>query len=248
MLKKLKLLLLISVVFSFALLGSLLSPEALLATEEKNILRVSIAGNGSGRVLGYGINCGNDCSEAYLSGPGELLIPGILVIPASGSVFAGWSGDCAGPRTVCFVRMDRDRRVTAIFNTVLVTPPDPTPLPVQEDPASGTLSVDRATVGVGESFTVTIVGQDDNGLEELFAHHQGRWHGRTVTGTSATETFTFNAATIGTYTIWGSVRGRKRDDTRDAAVPFTRPVSVTVTVTATPGEGLPVILTANPAS
>jgi len=72
---------------------------------------VSADGNGSGSVTSnpVGINCGSDCSEQYSSGTVVSLTP----VPASGSIFAGWSGD-----SDCFdgvVTMSANRSCTAAF-------------------------------------------------------------------------------------------------------------------------------------
>jgi hypothetical protein len=78
-------------------------------------LTIIKAGTGSGIVTSNppGINCGSDCSESYHSGTAVTL----TVRPASGSIFAGWSGDCAdgqNPTTA-------DRRCVATFNLVTYT-------------------------------------------------------------------------------------------------------------------------------
>ncbi|CAK0780704.1 hypothetical protein CCP4SC76_7560004 [Gammaproteobacteria bacterium] len=57
-------------------------------------LAVAKFGTGSGTVTSNpsGISCGNDCGENFSSGTGVTL----TATPASGSTFAGWSGDCSG--------------------------------------------------------------------------------------------------------------------------------------------------------
>jgi hypothetical protein len=74
-------------------------------------LSVSKSGNGSGTVTDSGINCGSDCSENYNSGTSVTLI----ATPASGSYFAGWSGDCSGTGS-CTLTMNSNKSVTATFN------------------------------------------------------------------------------------------------------------------------------------
>ena len=51
-----------------------------------------------------------DCSQAYL----EDTVVTLTATPASGSSFAGWSGDCSGTAS-CVVTMDQARSVTATF-------------------------------------------------------------------------------------------------------------------------------------
>lgn len=75
-------------------------------------LTVTKAGTGGGAVSSTptGINCGADCSEPYSSGAVVTLTP----TPASGSVFAGWSGDadCADGS----VTLGANKACTATFN------------------------------------------------------------------------------------------------------------------------------------
>jgi Divergent InlB B-repeat domain len=83
-------------------------------------LTVALAGSGSGAVTSSpaGINCGIDCSEAYAAGTEVTL----TATPASGSTFAGWSGDCTGSGS-CKVTMSQARSVTATFEKVPTPPP-----------------------------------------------------------------------------------------------------------------------------
>jgi len=74
-------------------------------------LTVSKSGSGSGTVTGPGINCGTDCSESYTAGTNVTL----TATPASGSYFAGWSGDCSGTGS-CTLTMNSNKSVTATFN------------------------------------------------------------------------------------------------------------------------------------
>jgi hypothetical protein len=75
-------------------------------------LSVSKAGTGSGSVMSAptGINCGNDCSESYTSGTSVTL----TATPASGSIFAGWSGnaDCSDGS----LTMNANKSCMATFN------------------------------------------------------------------------------------------------------------------------------------
>ncbi|MBI5233424.1 MAG: hypothetical protein HY880_03640 [Deltaproteobacteria bacterium] len=76
-------------------------------------LSVTKSGTGSGTVTSNptGINCGTDCSEAYSNGTGETL----TATPASGSTFAGWSGDsdCSDG----YVTMNASKTCNAAFTT-----------------------------------------------------------------------------------------------------------------------------------
>lgn len=78
-------------------------------------LTVSRNGTGSGTVSSNpaGINCGATCSASFTQGATVTL----TAIPASGTVFAGWSGGgCSGTGT-CTVTMNAAQSVTATFNT-----------------------------------------------------------------------------------------------------------------------------------
>ena len=59
-------------------------------------LSVGLAGTGTGAVSSgpAGIDCGLDCTEAYLQGTSVTLIP----VAGADSTFVGWTGDsaCAG--------------------------------------------------------------------------------------------------------------------------------------------------------
>ncbi len=78
-------------------------------------LSVSTTGNGSGTVTSSpsGISCGSTCSAFFNSGTQLIL----TASPASGSMFAGWSGACTGTGT-CTVTMNQVRSVSATFNVV----------------------------------------------------------------------------------------------------------------------------------
>src|SRR6266576_4242003 len=77
-------------------------------------LTVSIAGSGTITSSPAGINCtsGNSgvCGTTFLFGTAVTL----MATPASGRVFAGWSGDCTGTGD-CMVLMSNVRRVGATF-------------------------------------------------------------------------------------------------------------------------------------
>ncbi len=82
------------------------------------VTNTGIAG-GSGTVISApaGINCGNDCSEAYANGTNVTL----TASPAGGSVFTGWSGACFGSNLTCDMEMTLNRSVTATFEPVGLT-------------------------------------------------------------------------------------------------------------------------------
>jgi hypothetical protein len=79
-------------------------------------LAITKAGTGAGSVTSTsptGIDCGGTCSAQYTSGTNVTL----SATPATGSVFAGWSGACTGT-LLCNVTMTANQPVTATFNTI----------------------------------------------------------------------------------------------------------------------------------
>ncbi|MFC1996077.1 hypothetical protein ACFLXI_00530 [Chloroflexota bacterium] len=77
------------------------------------LLTVSVDGTGSGTVTSSpdGIDCESNCEETYTYGT----VVTLTAVPATGSIFSGWSGaGCDGTGT-CVVTMDAARSVTATF-------------------------------------------------------------------------------------------------------------------------------------
>lgn len=76
-------------------------------------LTVQRSGQGIGTVRSTpaGIDCGSDCSETLVAGSRLSL----QALPAEGSVFEGWTGDCSGTGE-CAVTLDAARSVTALFS------------------------------------------------------------------------------------------------------------------------------------
>lgn len=77
------------------------------------LLTVSRQGSGSGTVTSSpsGIDCGSDCSEAYLVGTTITL----TAAPSPDSLFGGWSDACTGSSSTCTLTMSAARSVTATF-------------------------------------------------------------------------------------------------------------------------------------
>jgi uncharacterized repeat protein (TIGR02543 family) len=76
---------------------------------------VAKAGNGSGTVYADNITCGTDCAESVFTGTAVTLTP----TPATGSIFAGWSGDICPtilPNGACrFTASGLSKSFTATF-------------------------------------------------------------------------------------------------------------------------------------
>jgi hypothetical protein len=99
-------------------------------------LSVALAGAGGGRVTSApgGIDCGTDCTEAYLPNESVTLTASAL----ADSVFTGWSGACAGTAATCVVTMSMSSSVTATF----------TPKPLLTVSVSGAGSVTSSPAGI----------------------------------------------------------------------------------------------------
>ena len=142
-------------------------------------LQVTKNGTGGGTVTSSpsGISCGTTCSRSFSGGTTVSL----TAVPASGSVFAGWSGGgCAGTGS-CTVRIDDNITVSATFNTSAAPPPSP----------SGT-------------FTLTVTKIQDGGTGHVASSPAGIDCGATcaasfVSGTSIT---LFASPTTGRFASW----------------------------------------------
>jgi uncharacterized repeat protein (TIGR02543 family) len=79
-------------------------------------IAVTPSGTGSGRVtsLPSGIDCGTLCTAPFAASSSVTL----TAVPATGSVFAGWSGACSGSSTTCVVSAAAGKKteVGAVFN------------------------------------------------------------------------------------------------------------------------------------
>jgi hypothetical protein len=73
-------------------------------------LSVTVAGAGSGTVIGSGISCPGTCAQTYADGATVTL----TATPAAGSTFSGWSGACSGTGP-CTLTMTSDLRAKATF-------------------------------------------------------------------------------------------------------------------------------------
>lgn len=80
----------------------------------QHALTVTSGGNGAGTISGLfgGLSCGGSCT---VQTPANLVVK-LTAAPASGSRFGGWGGACSGvTTTVCNVKMDAAKSVTATF-------------------------------------------------------------------------------------------------------------------------------------
>lgn len=161
-------------------------------------LNVSRNGTGSGTVTSNptGINCGATCTASFAQGTTVTL----TAAPASGSVFAGWSGGgCSGTGT-CTVTMSAAQSVTATFNTA---PTSTFNLTVNKSgTGSGTITSNPSGINCGATcsasfntgMVVTLSAAAASG--STFAG----WSGGGCSGTG-TCTLTMNAAQNATATF-----------------------------------------------
>jgi hypothetical protein len=102
--------------------GELTNVCTLTMTATKNVgatfdsatrtVTVTKQGGGFGTVTSTpaGIDCGASCAAAFTKASDVVL----AAVPASGSTFSGWTGDCTGTEG-CTLSMTTDRDVTAVF-------------------------------------------------------------------------------------------------------------------------------------
>ncbi|MDW7773928.1 MAG: S8 family serine peptidase [Desulfobulbaceae bacterium] len=74
-------------------------------------LTINVTGKGSVSSNPPGIYCPGDCEKELIAGT----VVTLTAVPASGSSFTGWTGDCTGQEKVCEIAVDRVKNVTAGF-------------------------------------------------------------------------------------------------------------------------------------
>ncbi len=83
-------------------------------------LTVKALGNGTVTSSPAGINCGDDCGQAYATGTVVML----TAAPGASAIFGGWSGGgCSGRSLTCTVTMANTTTVTAEFYSVFAGTP-----------------------------------------------------------------------------------------------------------------------------
>jgi PKD repeat protein len=89
----------------------LTASEDITVTVTENFT-LTVKKNAGGIVEAEGINCGNDCSQDYVSNTEVILI----AVPKDGFRFKEWKGEsCSGSENSCKFKMDSNKEVTAIF-------------------------------------------------------------------------------------------------------------------------------------
>jgi uncharacterized repeat protein (TIGR02543 family) len=204
-------------------------------------LAVTRAGSGGGTVTSTpaGITCGGDCAEDYREGTAVTL----TATPASGSVFAGWSGACSGQASTCSVTMTSDQSVTATFAPLYT-------LTVARTGTAGTVTSAPAGIACGTDCTeayvagtsVTLTATPGSG--SAFASWSGVCAGQAnpcVLGLTANTSVTATFGTARTLTVAVNGAGTVRSaDGRIACPADCSEVyanGTVVTLTATPAAG-----------
>ena len=112
----------------------------------------------------------------------------------------------------------------------------------QEDPVTGTLSVDKTKAKTGENITLTISAQDDQGVYKVMAYYKGKWHSQYCNNAKeCTKTWTFTESTSGypgyVKYYYGYVYGRKLNGRLEGS--YTTPYYVKVIISSERSEKLP---------
>ncbi|MEW6108839.1 MAG: matrixin family metalloprotease [Nitrospirota bacterium] len=118
-------------------------------------LTVSRSGPGSGTVRTRSrseITCGYDCAETYITGRNATRVT-LQAIADPGSTFRGWSGDCAGTRSICVLIMDAEKNAVAIFS-----------LPDLSGSWSGILISQRRTGYLVSGMLTVYAGEGNTGI------------------------------------------------------------------------------------
>ncbi len=88
------------------------SDEITVTVTENYTLTIKKDGEKDGGIVeAKGINCGNDCSEDYISNTEVTLI----AAPNDGFSFKEWKGSCSGSDNTCKLKITSNQEVTAIF-------------------------------------------------------------------------------------------------------------------------------------
>jgi hypothetical protein len=144
--------------------------------------KLTVKVKGAGSVTGGGMTCKSTCSKTYSAGAKVTL----HAHPASGRVFAGWSGACSGTGA-CHVTMNGDRSVGAKFVSKLT---------LAVSPASATAKKTTCL-----HFAATSRGRGVSGVTIKVAGHTTR------TGNSGTATVCVAFSVAGRYSARATKSG-----------------------------------------
>jgi YVTN family beta-propeller protein len=164
-------------------------------TTTQSQLTVSRSGTGTGTVTSApaGINCGTTCAATFNNGTSITL----SAAPASGSVFAGWSGGGCSGTAGCTLTLNANTTVTATFN------PAPSTLTVTRN-GTGSGNVTSAPAGINCGATCAASFAAGTSVTLTAAPATGSvfsgWSGGACSGTAGC-TLTLNANTTVTATF-----------------------------------------------
>ena len=112
-------------------------------------LNVSRSGNGTVTSSPTGISCGSDCTQAYSSGT----LVSLTAAPATGSVFAGWSGTgCTTASPNVSFTITGNMTCTATFNLITTY----TLTVTRAGTGSGTVTSNPGTINCGSTCTTSL--------------------------------------------------------------------------------------------
>ncbi|MCL5010659.1 MAG: hypothetical protein M1127_00380, partial [Patescibacteria group bacterium] len=93
---------------------------------------------------------------------------------------------------------------------------------------NGNIWVSGATVYTGETFTVSVFGADEDGVDEIWAYYQNSWHSQSVSGNSGTRNWQIKEYTPNRYLYCGKIVGKTMTGQRDVSYANPRCVEVWV--------------------
>ncbi|MDD5433713.1 MAG: PKD domain-containing protein, partial [Candidatus Pacebacteria bacterium] len=100
--------------------------------------------------------------------------------------------------------------------------------PYANHPGSGNIWVSNTSPYTGETISINISGNDEDGINELQAYYQNAWHGQSVSGNSATRSWQITEYTPGNYQYCGKIVARTMTGQRD--VSYTSPRCIEIFV------------------
>ncbi len=129
----------------------------------------------------------------------------------TGSYSYSWSGACSGNSTTCSTRFSTPSTYRATLNVQSGTRSKRVTCSVSvfdnEDSIEAEIEVSSFVVFVNEPITITVRGEDKNGLISLGAYYKGEWDIVNVSGESAKREWEVRESIPGNYKYCGIIRG-----------------------------------------
>ncbi|MDD5738862.1 MAG: hypothetical protein PHY72_02990, partial [Candidatus Pacebacteria bacterium] len=95
-------------------------------------------------------------------------------------------------------------------------------------PGTANIWVSNTTVYTGETFTISIFGADEDGIDGIEAYYQNNWHSQSASGNSGTRNWQVTEYTPNRYLYCGKVNGRTLTGSRDISYSNPRCIEVWV--------------------